>query len=95
MEDTVVVTVPEDLWPRRGDWRGRIVAILKSQGDRVEPGDPVAEVEIEKAILVVESPYEGIVEDVLVEPGDEIRPGAGLVRVRPGGEGQAEDKARS
>lgn len=79
----IVIEVPRDLWPRRGDWRGKVVSILKGVGDRVEPGEPVAEVEIEKAILVVESPVRGVVREVLAGPGSVIGPGSPLLRVEP------------
>ncbi len=90
----VVVEVPSDLWPRRGDWRGKIVSIHKKPGDRVKEGEPVAEVEIEKAILVIESPVAGVVEETLASPGDPVGPGAPLLRVSPVGEDQAQSQAR-
>ncbi|MCE4601949.1 MAG: biotin attachment protein [Desulfurococcales archaeon] len=90
----VTVEVPGDLWPRRGDWKGRIVSIAKMPGDRVFEGEPVAEVEIEKAILVIESPVTGVVEEVLARPGDPVGPGAPILRVSTVGEDQAQGQAK-
>ncbi|MCE4612290.1 MAG: lipoyl domain-containing protein [Desulfurococcales archaeon] len=76
------VKVPQDIWPRRGDWKGRVVTVFKRPGDKVSAGEAVAEIEIEKAILSIESPVSGIVEDVRVSVGDEVRPGDVLLTVR-------------
>ncbi|MDM7274602.1 MAG: lipoyl domain-containing protein [Thermoprotei archaeon] len=82
-----VIRVPEELWPRRGGWVGRVVNVFKVPGDRVSVGEPVAEVEIEKAVLVIESHVEGVVREVLARPGDVVGPGGGLLRVEAYGEG--------
>jgi len=81
------IVVPEELWPRRGGWRGRVVGIFKRPGDRVQRGEPVAEVEIEKAVLVIESPFDGVVREVLVSQGSIVGPGSELLRVDVVGEG--------
>jgi len=75
------VRVPEELWPRRGGWRGRVVSVFKKPGDRVSKGESIVEVEIEKAVLVIESPFDGIVREVLVSPGSVVEPGSTLMRV--------------
>ncbi len=81
------IRVPEELWPRRGGWRGKVVSVLKRPGDSVSLGEPVAEVEIEKAVLVIESPYNGVVREVLVSEGSTVEPGSPLMRVEVVGEG--------
>ncbi|MFZ8795677.1 MAG: biotin/lipoyl-containing protein [Acidilobaceae archaeon] len=82
-----VIKIPEELWPRRGGWRGRVVSVLKKPGDRVSRGEPVVEVEIEKAVLVIESPYDGVVSEVLVSQGSPVEPDSELMRVDVVGEG--------
>lgn len=79
--------VPEELWPRRGGWRGRVIGVFKKPGDKVYRGEPVVEVEIEKAVLVIESPYDGVVREVLVSEGSLVEPGSVLMRVDVSGEG--------
>ncbi|MMZ69418.1 branched-chain alpha-keto acid dehydrogenase subunit E2 [compost metagenome] len=81
MARVVDVRVPRDLWPRRPDWRGKVVAVHVSPGLSVAAGDPVAEVEIEKAVLVLESPVSGVVVDVLVSVGDDVGPGDAIARI--------------
>jgi len=81
----VEVRVPRELWPRSGGWRGRLVWAAPP-GSRVERGQVVAEVEIEKAVLEIESPVGGVVVWSLPE-GSEVGPGSVVVRVEPGGGG--------
>ncbi len=81
MAGTVLVRVPEDLWPSRRDWRGRVAALHVQAGDLVSRGQVVAEVEIEKAILEVESPVSGRVVMVYAGVGDEVGPGDPLIEV--------------
>ncbi len=78
----VDIRVPKELWPRRGGWKGKVVNILVEPGDKINKGDVVAEVEIEKAILEIESPYSGIVEKVLCRENETIEPGSPLITVK-------------
>jgi pyruvate dehydrogenase E2 component (dihydrolipoamide acetyltransferase) len=51
---------------------GKIVKWLKSEGDSVEQGEIIAEVETEKVVIEVESPASGILRKILVNQGVEI-----------------------
>lgn len=55
---------------------GRIGAWLKSEGDSVEPGDEVVEIETEKITNVVEAEGPGILRRILVGPGQSAPCGA-------------------
>lgn len=79
MESVYTVRVPGDLWPSRSDWEGVVVEVHVSPGDRVLEGQVLAEVEIEKAVLEIESPVSGRVVAVHVRPGDRVEPGSPLV----------------
>ncbi len=81
------IVTPMELWPRRGGWKGRVVSVLKKPGDRVSRGEPVVEIEIEKAVLVIDSPYDGVIREVLVSQGSIVEPGSVLMRVDVVGEG--------
>jgi len=81
------IIVPMELWPRRGGWKGRVISVLKKPGDRVSMGEPVVEVEIEKAVLVIDSPYNGVIKEVLVSQGSIVESGSVLMRVDVVGEG--------
>ncbi|WP_338599186.1 biotin/lipoyl-containing protein [Sulfolobus tengchongensis] len=72
----VELKVPEDIWPRRRDWGGEVVSVYVKEGNEVNVGDLIAEVEIEKAILKILSQYKGRVVKVLVSEGDKITPGS-------------------
>ncbi len=80
--EVVEVGVPREYWPSRGEWEGTVVAVHVAVGDRVSEGQVVAEVELEKAVLEVESPVSGVVVAVHVAVGDKVGPGDPLVSVR-------------
>ena len=51
---------------------GRIIEWIKKEGDRVQAGETLANVETEKLEFPVESPVSGILKRVLVSPGDMV-----------------------
>ena len=51
---------------------GRIEKWLKSVGDRVERGEPLAEVETEKAIVEMEATHSGTLAEIVAEAGQEV-----------------------
>ena len=62
---------------------GKVVAWLKQPGERIERGDVIAIVETDKANVDVESFIAGVLEKILVEPGDERHPvGTPLALIR-------------
>jgi pyruvate/2-oxoglutarate dehydrogenase complex dihydrolipoamide acyltransferase (E2) component len=48
---------------------------LKREGDAVAAGEPLVEIEAEKANHEVESPVAGVIESILAAEGDEIKVG--------------------
>ena len=65
--------MPEFLMPRLGAdmTAGKVVAWLKQPGERVERGDIIAVVETDKTNVDVESFIAGVLEKILVQPGDD------------------------
>ena len=60
----------------------RLGVWLKQEGDRVESGEPIAEVETDKTNVELESPVTGIVQAIKVEAGtDGLEPGAVLALI--------------
>jgi pyruvate/2-oxoglutarate dehydrogenase complex dihydrolipoamide acyltransferase (E2) component len=57
---------------------GTVLRWLKSEGDPVAEGEPLVEVEAEKANHELESPVSGRIESLLAEEGDELKVGAVL-----------------
>ena len=51
---------------------GRIIEWIKKEGDRVQAGETLANVETEKLEFPVESPASGVIKRVLVQPGDTV-----------------------
>ena len=64
---------------------GELVAWLKQPGDRVQKGDVFAEVDTEKAVVEVESMFSGVIERLLLSPGDKVPVGAVMAVVRAEG----------
>jgi pyruvate dehydrogenase E2 component (dihydrolipoamide acetyltransferase) len=61
---------------------GMLVAWLVKPGDRVEYGQIIAEVETDKGIIEIECWYDGVVEELLCQPGLEKLPvGTPLARI--------------
>ncbi len=65
---------------------GELVSWLKKPGDRVRKGDIIAEVDTEKAVAEVEVLMEGVIEKLLVEPGEKLPVGMPLAVIREPGE---------
>lgn len=61
-----------------------VVRWLKREGEEVEAGEAVVEVEADKAVFVVESPSAGVIHRIAVPEGQLARPGAVLGHVRDG-----------
>jgi pyruvate/2-oxoglutarate dehydrogenase complex dihydrolipoamide acyltransferase (E2) component len=55
---------------------GTVLRWLKREGDAVHAGEPLVEVEAEKANYEVQAPVSGRIEEIVAEEGDEIKVGA-------------------
>jgi pyruvate dehydrogenase E2 component (dihydrolipoamide acetyltransferase) len=64
---------------------GKLVAWRKAEGERVTKGEPLLEIETDKAVLEVESPADGILAGVKAQAGDVVAVGKTIAWiVRPG-----------
>lgn len=84
--------MPAFLMPQLGAdmTAGKVVQWLKRPGEQVRRGDIIAVVETDKANVDVESFVAGVLEKILVEPGDERLPvGTPLALIRAEGAAQA------
>ena len=68
------------------DARATVVQWLVALGGCVEEGEPVLEVETDKAIVAIESPVSGVLTETLVSPGDEVAAGQVVGVVETGGD---------
>ncbi len=64
----------------------RLAAWLKHVGDPVRRGDELAELETDKAVLMLECPADGILLEILVAEGAMVTPGQMLAHVGRAGE---------
>ena len=60
---------------------GRVVKVFVSEGDTVEPGDPLIVVEAMKMENRVQAPISGTVSSVYVQEGDEVNPDETLIQL--------------
>jgi len=64
---------------------GKLISWLKKEGESVTKGEPLLEVETDKAVMEIESPGDGVLAGVRVQPGAEVPVGQTIAWiVRPG-----------
>ena len=64
---------------------GKLISWLKKEGESVAKGEPLLEVETDKAVMEIESPGDGVLAGVKVQPGAEVPVGQTIAWiVRPG-----------
>ena len=64
----------------------RLVAVLKQPGDAVRRDEPIYQMETDKAVMDVESPYSGVLVEWLGEPDQVLAIGAEVARMEVEGE---------
>lgn len=62
---------------------GTVVSWLKHEGDRVAEGEPVVEIEADKANHELEAPSAGTLAEIVAVEGDEVEVGGLLARIEP------------
>lgn len=60
---------------------GTVTSWLKKEGDKVEKGEPLLEIEVEKAIMEIESEYDGYLRKILVKEGETVPIGTVLAYI--------------
>jgi pyruvate dehydrogenase E2 component (dihydrolipoamide acetyltransferase) len=60
---------------------GELSVWLKSVGDEIQAGEPIAEFESDKVTLEVEAPVAGVLLELLIQPGQSASAGAPIARV--------------
>jgi pyruvate dehydrogenase E1 component beta subunit len=73
---------------------GKLARWLKKEGDTVSPGDVIAEIETDKAMMEVEAIDEGVIDKILVSEGTEgVAVNTPIARMNGDGEAEAPKKA--
>lgn len=65
-----------------------VVELMVQPGQRVERGDLLASLEATKSVFELTSPASGVIEKVLVSPGDVVEIGAPMMRINTGQQAQ-------
>ena len=60
---------------------GKVISWLKAVGDRVERGEPVAEIETDKATIEMEALVTGTLSEIVCQPGEAAAVGAAIAYV--------------
>lgn len=63
---------------------GKVLGIFKGEGERVEKGDLLLEIETEKTSVVVEAPASGYVREIRARPGEIYPVGTVLLCITDG-----------
>jgi pyruvate dehydrogenase E2 component (dihydrolipoamide acetyltransferase) len=74
---------------------GKIIRWLKHPGDQVHHGDALAEVETDKADMVMESFDDGVLEEIRLKEGESAPVGATIAVIRTAGDGASRTTATS
>jgi pyruvate dehydrogenase E2 component (dihydrolipoamide acetyltransferase) len=97
--------VPEVIMPKMGDAmeEGTLLKWLKSEGDDVSEGDPIAEIETDKVTMELEAEDAGTLAQLIADEGQEIPVGEAIAFIQgegeevpersEGGGGEAEEEA--
>jgi pyruvate dehydrogenase E2 component (dihydrolipoamide acetyltransferase) len=80
--------VPEVIMPKMGDAmeEGTLLRWIKSEGDEVEEGDPIAEIETDKVSLELEAEDSGTLAQLIAEEGQEVPVGEAIAFIQGEGE---------
>src|SRR5271170_6403414 len=65
---------------------GKLIAWRKQEGDRVTKGEPLLEIETDKAVLEVEAPADGILAGITAQAGSDIPVGRTIAWIVAPGE---------
>ena len=73
---------------------GKLISWLKKEGDAVAKGEPLLEIETDKAVMEVESPGDGVLAGVKAQPGAEVPVGRTIAWIVKPGETAPADEAQ-
>ncbi len=69
--------------------KGTVISISVAAGDRVEADQTLLEMETDKAVVAIPSPFQGVITEVKVAEGEEVKIGAVIMLGEPAGEATA------
>jgi len=94
---TETAEVAEFKLPELGEnvHQGDLVRLMVSPGTRISAGQPVMELETDKAVVEVPSSVTGTVNEVMVKQGEKIKVGQVIFTLEPGATSTAQQPARA
>ena len=80
--------MPEVIMPKMGDAmeEGTLLKWLKSEGDDVSEGDPIAEIETDKVTMELEAEDAGTLAQLIAEEGQDVPVGGAIAFIQGEGE---------
>ncbi len=80
--------MPEVIMPKMGDAmeEGTLLRWIKSEGEEVEEGDPIAEIETDKVSMEIEAEDSGTLAQLIAEEGQEVPIGEAIAFIQGEGE---------
>ena len=80
--------MPEVIMPKMGDAmeEGTLLRWIKSEGEEVEEGDPIAEIETDKVSMEIEAEDSGTLAQLIAEEGQEVPVGEAIAFIQGEGE---------
>ena len=80
--------MPQVIMPKMGDAmeEGTLLKWLKSEGDEISEGDPIAEIETDKVTLEIEAEAAGTLAQLMVSEGDDVPVGEAIAFIAGEGE---------
>jgi pyruvate dehydrogenase E2 component (dihydrolipoamide acetyltransferase) len=80
--------VPEVIMPKMGDAmeEGTLLKWLKSEGEEVSEGDPIAEIETDKVTMELEAEDEGTLAQLIADEGQDVPVGEAIAFIQGEGE---------
>jgi pyruvate dehydrogenase E2 component (dihydrolipoamide acetyltransferase) len=73
---------------------GLVAGILVSKGDKVSADQPLVEIETDKATTDIPSPYDGVVDEIKVKEGDEVKVNQVIMIIEVEDEDEDEDEGK-
>ncbi len=77
------IRVPE---VSEGVTEGMVISVSVAVGDKVEADQTLLEMETDKAVVAIPSPFDGVITEILVSEGNTVSVGAVIMMGEPGGE---------
>lgn len=84
MTKIINVCIPEFATDKKAEQKIAIMFWFKNEGEKVQEGEELVEVQTDKAILDIESPASGKLKKILINAGEDVSPGQKIGEIERG-----------